>query len=320
MTSKERRARKEARQERDRNNGGGGLYVLGKHGFEFEFFKHEVGDLNLHILPYIIQSENHPEVVAGRSEIGDEDYFLEFGQHYNVAGIEGAVLCLKSTFNKPCPVCEEIAEQQLEAWPSRRVIYNVMDEDDKIQIFTVSRKNFHQELKDKLNRWKDGWFDYSDLEHGKMVYCYASKTQGAGMTWYTYKDFSFVDREPLDESLLDRTIPLGSLLNVPTYQQLRDLMDGKIKTINFTKDDDEEEPRQSSKKSKVEEEKPRRSSKKSKVVEEPEEEPDEEEELEYGDECPQGLKFGEDFESSKKKCGTICSNSDFKACKIAHEE
>lgn len=240
----ERRARKEERVQRDKEGNFGGSFALSKHGFEFDFFKPDKNAwMRVHILPFLVQSTNHPEVQMGRMELGEEDYFLQYAQHRGL-GSDGrsGVLCLNSTFGKPCPICEhanqlkEQGEKDDLPWPSRRVVYNFLVDGTKIGgqhlIFEASDKYFHRELKGALTRSQRGFFDYSDLDTGAMVECFAEEVKQR-YTYLTFKDFKFHDRASLPIETLDWAIPLGALLNVPTYEQVAAFYEGEITTISY---------------------------------------------------------------------------------------
>lgn len=327
-----RRARKQERLQRDAENQGNQFSstALSRNGYQFDFFKVErEGELNLHIIPYVIGSEQHPEVVAGRMKVGDEDYFLEYAIHRNI-GPDGrsSVLCLNRTYGKPCPICEHANELRDGGqsddlpWPSRRAIYNLIDDDDrgqKIQVFEVSEKLFHDELKGKMLRSSRGVFDFSDPEEGAIVKCWASENKRGRFTFCEFKDFEFVDRDPLDVDLIDKAIPLDKLLNVPTYEEVRALYEGEITSINYGgrsahPEESEDEPEAASEdepEDEPEEEAPKEAPKRRRSSEK--------KGLEYGSECPQGLVFGKDFDTHKRKCGVDCSDRDFAACEKAHE-
>ena len=354
----ERRKRKQERQGRDERNEGhqfSGSFALSKNGNEFEFFKSEADStMRVHILPYIVKSDKHPEVVAGRMKVGDEDYFLEFGMHRNI-GPEGksSILCLNYTYGQPCPICEharELKEQGVDKppWPSRRCVYNVMEVDsDKIKVFEVSESLFHQELKGKLARSERGFFDYSDLSDGAIIECFVDENRSGKFRYNEYKDFAFCDREPLSENLLDQTIDLGSLLNVPTYEQVRDFYHGEISTIDYRgnnesvrEDKKPDEARKESHKAERSGTAKESSGKKdggekedsgnegngrgsgSRVHEDDRAEEAEKDvgELKYGDDCPYGLAFGKDFDTDRKKCSVKCPDDQYEACEKASKD
>ena len=57
------------------------------------------------IIPYVISSENHPDYPA--MEIGEEDYKLAVSVHRGIGTDNLPVVCLKETYSKKCPICEE---------------------------------------------------------------------------------------------------------------------------------------------------------------------------------------------------------------------
>lgn len=331
-TREERRKRKKERMNRDKddaNRSFSGSYALGKHGFEFDFFKEERGNaLEFHILPYIIRSENHPEVVAGRMEIGDEDYFLEFGIHRGIGPQDSSsVLCLDMTFGKPCPICEHARELKADGskqnlpWPSRRVLYNVMENrTDEIKIFEVSEKLFHRELKGKLSRSERGFFDYSDLEDGAMIKCWVDENRSGRFKFSEFKDFEFVDRDPLPEEILDRSIALEMLLNIPTYEQVEQFYNGEITTIDYREASAEDEkPQEKPREERVKRSEKRKEPEKGEEAKEERKPRKKKGELSYGSECPYGLIFGEDFDTDRKKCGIECDDETYAKCEEAYE-
>lgn len=362
----ERRRRKEERMARDRDNVGmSGSFVLSKHGLTFDFFKLPKQSsmwCNVHVVPYIVKSPNHPEVRAGRMKIGDEDYFLEYGQHRNV-GPDGrsSVLCLRLTYGLPCPICED-AQARKDAgeggklpWPSRRAVYNILEDGapySSVKVFETSHKNFHQELKSKLNRSERGFFDFSDIDEGALVRFYAEWETGQ-YAHHTFKDFEFRERDPLTENIFEHTIPLGMLLNVPTYEQVQSFYEGEIAAIAYDSpanpvseeegsvyaghapsDDESDEPESEDDYSEDDEptEEQEAADREARAEAEPKLGPQrgaraaarraesgESQRLKYGDTCPHGLTFGKDNDTVRDKCGLACDDKLFNLCADALE-
>lgn len=336
-----RRARKQERLNRDAENQGAsfGAMTLSRAGYQFDFHKIEKsGWQRIMIIPYIIGSDQHPEVRSGNMEIGDEDYFLQYAIHRNI-GPDGqsSVICLHRTFGLPCYICEQAQEMKDAGddnppWPSRRALYNLIDMDgsSKIEVWDVSEKLFHDELKGKMLRSERGMFDFSDPETGSIIKFYATETQRGRFKYFEYKDFEFEDRDPFDEELIDQAIPLDKLLNIPTYEQVRDLFEGKITTIQFSSshttpeeridddgddefvDDDPDEAPVESKSAGPE------TDENGDDIE-PDETPQTRTRLRYGDKCPLGLVFGKDFESNRTKCGLECEDAVYGRCEKAHD-
>ena len=345
----ERRARKEERVQRDKEGNFGGSFALSKHGFEFDFFKPDKNAwMRVHILPFLVQSTNHPEVQMGRMELGEEDYFLQYAQHRGL-GLDGrsGVLCLNSTFGKPCPICEhanqlkEQGEKDDLPWPSRRVVYNFLVDGTKIGgqhlIFEASDKYFHRELKGALTRSQRGFFDYSDLDTGAMVECFAEEVKQR-YTYLTFKDFKFHDRASLPIETLDWAIPLGALLNVPTYEQVAAFYEGEITTISYDRpvqpevdneqrDGGAEAERSRAPSPNVESERAPSATQEPATATEATPvrgaraavQEESKGELAYGAACPHGLIYGKDTDTVRKLCGIECQDTMFKNCKAALE-
>lgn len=359
----ERRRRKEERMARDRDNVGmSGSFVLSKHGQTFEFYKLPKQTstwCNVHVVPYIVKSQNHPEVRAGRMKIGDEDYFLEYGQHRNVGpDARSSVLCLRLTYGLPCPICEDAQSRKDSGeggqlpWPSRRAVYNILEDGSpfsSVKVFETSHKLFHQELKSKLNRSERGFFDFSDIDEGALVRFYAEWETGQ-FAHHKYKDFEFRERDPLSEDIFEHTIPLGMLLNVPTYEQVQAFYEGEIAAIPYDSpanpvSDDEAEVyagKKPSARTVDAEEAPSEEEAEDGSIEEEESADDAEDDsrlgpqrgaraaarrqeqgepqrMKYGDTCPHGLIFGKDNDTVRDKCGLACDDKLFNLCADALE-
>lgn len=303
-------------QSKDSDNGGKvGVFDWKKISNEVSFFSPVEGRNRINIIPYEIKTKNHPLVKRGEFEIGDLDYVLDFFVHRNIGPSESSVVCLKNTFGKPCPICEQSAllrkqgkEQEAnELKVSRRVIYNVQDlkEPDKVKVFETSHYLFEKELIDESRDEEGGFVDFADPTDGKEIKFRCQEVQKKGtMKFKEYKSFSFEDRdEEIDDDLLEQAISFDEVIRVPTYEEVEKILYG-------SEDEDEEEEKP--KKKKVEDddyedddeiELPKKKAKK--VVEEDDED-DEEEEVE---ESPKKKKSFEDLDDEqyekpkKSSCG-----------------
>ena len=130
----------------------GGVINYRNHDGEIKFFSPAEGKNRINIVPYVIKSKNHPLVKSGEAEVGEKDYVLDFYAHRGVGPAEKTVLCLKNTYGKPCPICEQAAalrkagkEKEANALkPSRRVVYNIEDlkEPGVLKVFETSHYLF----------------------------------------------------------------------------------------------------------------------------------------------------------------------------------
>ena len=296
---------------------------------EIEFFSPQEGRNRINIIPYVIKTKNHPLVKKGEFEIGDKDYVMDIFVHRGVGPSEASVLCLKNTYGKPCPICEQSAllrkqgkEDEAGALKaSRRVFYNVQDlkNPEKLKVFEASHFLFEKELIDEARDDDEGGFvDFADEETGKEIKFRCSKVSKGGFEFNEFKSFSFEDREEnIPDELLESAISFDEIMNVPTYEEVEKILFGQ---------DDEDESEEPAKKPKHSEddndldeddnEKPAKKSSKDNEEDEPEKpikkpakEVDDEEEDEKpvktskekceGDcgKCPFGHKFGNDTDN-----------------------
>jgi hypothetical protein len=233
-----------------KDQGGGGSRVINFKDIdgEVQFFQPAVGKNAINIIPFEIKSKNHPLVKQGQMEIGELDYCLDIWTHRNVGPSESSVICLKKTYGKACPICEEVekmkkAGKEKEAaalLARRRVFYNVEDTRRKpgeLQVFEVSHYLFEKELIDEARNDEDGedsFVDFADPETGSVIRFRCSKETKGGFEFNEFKSFSFAEREdPIDDELLASAISFDEYLNVQNYEQ--------IQAILFGADEDEED-------------------------------------------------------------------------------
>ncbi len=290
---------------------------------EVQFFSPVEGRNRINIIPYTIKSKNHPLVRKGEFEIGDKDYVMDVFVHRGVGPSETSVLCIKNTYGKPCPICEQSAllrkqgkEDEAGALkPSRRVFYNVQDlkNPDVLKVFEASHYLFEKELIDEARDDEEGGFvDFADEESGKEIKFRCSKTSRGGFEFNEFKSFSFEDRdENIPDELLESAISFDEIMNVPTYEEAEKILYGRDEEDDDEEDDDEEEvsAKKSSKKVVAKDEEDddeeevsaKKSSKKVVAKDEEDDElpakkPSKKENDCGGDckKCPFGHKFGED--------------------------
>lgn len=225
---------------------------------DVEFFSPKEGRNRINIIPYKIKTKNHPLVRRGEFEIGDKDYVMDIYTHRGVGPSEASVICLKSTYGKPCPICEYAAQLKKQGKedeagalkPSRRVFYNVQDckNPDKLLVFETSHFLFEKELIDEARDDEEGGFvDFADEESGKEIKFRCSKVSKGGYEFNEFKSFSFEDRdENIPDELLESAISFDEIMNVPTYEEVEKILYGED-------DDDDDEPATKTKKKNREE-------------------------------------------------------------------
>ena len=224
---------------------------------EVEFFSPKEGRNRINIIPYTIKTKNHPLVKKGEFEIGEKDYVMDIFTHRGIGPSEATVLCLKETYGKPCPICEQASmlkkqgkEKEAGALKaSRRVFYNVQDckNPDKLLVFEASHFLFEKELIDEARDDEEGGFvDFADEESGKEIKFRCSKVSKGGFEFNEFKSFSFEDRdENIPDELLESAISFDEIMNVPTYEEVEKILYGED---DDDSDDEEEKPAKKSKK------------------------------------------------------------------------
>ena len=220
---------------------------------EVQFFSPAEGRNRINIIPYTIKSKNHPLVKKGEFEVGDKDYVMDIFVHRGVGPSEASVLCLKNTYGKPCPICEQSAllrkqgkEDEAGALkPSRRVFYNVQDlkNPDVLKVFEASHYLFEKELIDEARDDEEGGFvDFADEESGKEIKFRCSKTSKGGFEFNEFKSFSFEDRdENIPDELLESAISFDEIMNVPTYEEAEKILYGSDEDDDSEDEEEEDE-------------------------------------------------------------------------------
>lgn len=230
---------------------------------EVTFYAPVAGRNRINIIPYEIKTKNHPLVRKGEMEVGDMDYVMDIWVHRGVGPTEGSVLCLKNTFGKPCPICEQAnrlkkegkEDESKDLRPSRRVYYNVQDckDPDKIKIFETSHYLFEKELIDEARDDDEGGFiDFADPVDGKEIKFRANEESFGKNKYLEFKSFSFEDRdEPISDDILESAVSFDEIMNIPTYEEVERILYGDDESSDDDEDDDEDEkPSKSVKKSK----------------------------------------------------------------------
>lgn len=270
---------------------------------EVNFYKPEEGTNKIDIIPYIIKTDNHPQREEAGMEKGYEDYLLDIWVHSFVGPMEESFLCLKKTFGKPCPICEEAAlmrkngedEDEVKALkPSRRVFYNVIDVDDRdkgIQIFESSHYLFEKELLEEAESNGDGEIiTFADIEEGSTIAFRAAEETGGKYKYLKFKSFKFKERkENYEEDILEESYSLDELMVIPVYEDVHNAFHG-IADDESENSSDEPDDESDDEPDDKDEDPPKRKRGNKKEGKK--------------NKCPEGYKFGEDVDDYKecKKC------------------
>ena len=292
----------------------------------------EARKVKLDILPYTISDPYHPckDPVNKIALQGDLWYRRPIKVHRNVGQGNAKLICPTSV-GKKCPICEyqkkrfnegAPKDETVPMYPQQRSLYIVIpDGEDDIYVWDMSNKMFQDMLIEELKDNPDNEI-FPDLEEGKTLEMRLKwKSIGEkGKPFPEVTNISFLDRDPYKASILDEVPDLDTILNVKSYDEIKNLYfeldeepdGGSLKS----EDEPEKEEKHERKSRKVEkdsepekEEKTERKSRRSEPEpeKEKEKEPEKEErrsrrseseksESDTKEKCPHGLHFGKDFE------------------------
>jgi phage pi2 protein 07 len=235
---------------------------------DVKFFKPKEGKNIIDIVPYIIKTKNDPLVKTGDAKVGDQSYMLDLFIHNNIGPTQAQIICLKETFGKPCPICEqrqafynESKKKEAKALSAKRTcFYNVRDvknSPDDIMVWNISHFLFQKELIEEAKASADdgGIVDFVDVDDGKSISFRAAETESMidekAVKFLEYKSFSFKDREdPLDESWVKKAVAFDELMKLHTYDEIKKILFGD--EDEETEDDEDEKPKGKAKKPVVE--------------------------------------------------------------------
>ncbi len=319
----------DARQQKEKASSYG--YLNLPKGVRVFSVKEKTRSVLLDIIPYEVTDEKHldrhdPEE---RAVPGTLWYKKPFKVHRDVGADNKTVVC-RGTIKKKCPICEYVIERMKAGadWDEMkdtaakdRNLYAVIpidsdDHEEEIYIWDISQYLFQNELNDQLEEDEDNGV-FPDLEEGKTLEV-KLKWKKFGKNMYPEtRDISFEDRiEAYDEDILDEVPNLDEVLQIMSYQEMRDLFfemddiedEDEVDDIPIEDGPKETETKPKRRKKKVvdeeateedePEEKPKPVRRRKKVVEEKEEEPKKEKPTrkKEDDRCPEGFIFGKECE------------------------
>lgn len=204
------------------------------------------------IVPWIIKTDKYPDKSL---RPGYEALYLEYGTHRGLGSSNDNICCPKFTYKKKCFGCDESQrlydeDQEKEARKmkaSRRVAYNIIDLQNRekgVQIFRVSRKNFHLALLSEIEIvfQKTGEEISLFREDGYSIEFRATINVWEKIEFFKFSNFEFEKREDYSEEILEHTYPLDEMLVVTPNHE--------IKQIILNKEEDEPDEKKSGNNSK----------------------------------------------------------------------
>jgi len=226
-------------------------------GVKFYKFAKE-GSVRLDILPFRASAlKLHPHSMDGTWY--EKTYYI----HRNVGISNTIVICPQATFGKPCPICEyrstldmsdeEDAKQNVSLRPQQRQLFNVIAYEDgkqsDVMVLDQPRSGLGKQVDDMIQNAddEDNYQYYVDLNEGSTLKIGVTQQNAGTFKYLGVSTVEFKPRaKPYDESILDKTVDLDSVLNLMSYEDLKDMFHGTGEYDPAKKD--EEEPPKSAKK------------------------------------------------------------------------
>ena len=312
--------------------GGGGTMFNIPQGIQF--YKPEEGKATLRLLPYVVTDPKHPD---GEMAPAGDIWYKRPAKRIRNIGVEKKSYISPKSIGKPCPILEYYTAAKADpnipdkeanrAKPQDIVLYNVQVLDPKTKEFSdpmfffYSYHNFEKALKKELlDPDNEEYLAFMDLEGGFDIRVRWEKESFEKNDFLVAGNISFIERDDIDEDILDQVVNLDECLVIKPYKELQNIF------LEIDDDDDngaenggeskEKEPPASPRRRKSAEPEPEpepeKSSRRSRNKEpEPEPEPEKtssrrrrpepEPEKPKKDECPHGFVFGDDWDT-KRKC------------------
>jgi hypothetical protein len=207
-------------------------------GVQFYKFK-ESGTVRLDVIPYrTSKPQRHPDAVD------DVWYEVTYFIHRNVGQNNLTVICPKSTFGKPCPICEyrntldRSDEHDLkiikDLMPKERQLFNVvvLDANTKIEspkIYVLDQPRYEfgrviDELVKNADEDDEHYQYYVDLKIGSTLKLTINEKNAGDFKYFGVSSIEIKPRKyKYDESVLEHTVDLDATLQITPYDELKNM-------------------------------------------------------------------------------------------------
>jgi hypothetical protein len=246
---------KERAKEQESRGGRGGAFRFPQDNI-LERYVPEKGIAKLDVLPYRVTRKNHPDDVAK----GELWFRRPVKMHFNVGAQKKAVVC-PTTFGKPCPICEYILaeyknpnkdDKELSAIKLKeREGYVIRDADNPkkgLFLLEMSYHNFGKKLEEEIREAEDDAVaGFAELDGGYTLKIrWAIETMGE-RKFIVASRIDFVERDEIDEDILEQVPNMDDCVNLMEYEQLQKLF---LEVGDEDEDEDEDDDPKSKSKSK----------------------------------------------------------------------
>jgi hypothetical protein len=237
---------KRSQEQYDRRDSSGkfGSYI--KDEFLEKIWKCVEGKHLIDVIPYQTGSKD-PKVAAGIKKVGYSNFTLDLFIHRAVGPNQDSYLCLKRTYNKKCPICEqqmalrssgEAEDVDIKALePKRRNLYNIICYDSEtqankgVQLFEVSQWLFDKHLSARSKNSRTGEiivYSHPSKEEGRSI-SFERKGSGVENTEFLAHNFELRDYD-ISEQDLNEAMILDEVIKIPAYEEVYEAYWGRKPT------------------------------------------------------------------------------------------
>ena len=211
-----------------------------------ERWKPAEGENLIDVVPFNA-TENNPLVIAGKADVGDPMYSLDYFVHRSVGPNNANVVCL-TQYGEDCPLCREAKRlkelggednekkaQKLNA--KRRVVYVVHDlKTGKYGYWDTGYKSVEEPIMNRARMTKNpntqAPANVFDWQEGMSIRFLGTKKKFEGKEYNEPSTFDFEPREPLSDEVLSHSIDLATVIKKTSAEDMEKLISGKAYSVN----------------------------------------------------------------------------------------
>jgi len=195
-------------------------------------------------------TEANPLVLAGKAEVGDPMYSLDYFVHRGIGPNKANITCLKQ-YGEDCPLCRESQrirdlggkENEDKAFAlkaKRRVVYVVHDlNTGKYGYWDTGYKSVEEPLMNRARITKNpetgAAANVFDWEEGMSVKFLGTKKKFNDTFYNEPSTFDFVPRKPLSDEVLKHSIDLATVIKKTSAEDMEKLISGKAYSVSSDK-------------------------------------------------------------------------------------
>lgn len=205
-----------------------------------ERWKPAEGENLVDLIPFNATAEN-PLVIAGKAEVGDPMYSLDYFVHRSIGPSKANITCLRQ-YGEDCPLCREAdrlkalggdnEKKAQKIFAKRRVVYVVHDlKSGKYGYWDTGYKSVEEPIMNRARMTKDpethAPANVFDWEKGMSLQFLGTKKKFEGKEFNEPSTFDFIPRAPLSDEVLEHSIDLATVIKKTSAEDMEKLISGK---------------------------------------------------------------------------------------------